>query len=201
MGSNTNIRHIRESRGLTLREVAQRLETSAATVSRWEREPQRVTVPVLNNLARVLDVDPAALLEQLRTPDRPAGNGELVMVRRLRVANNSGADNPFDANYISRLTGTAASSLAILTVQSDAMAPTVNIGDQALIDLTKTALDIPGVYAIKQGNLAHLRRINVILGSDHVRVTCDNPAYGDPLDVHPDKLEVCGRVIWLGKKL
>lgn len=201
MGNDTNIRTIRESRGLTLREVAQRLDTTAATISRWEREPQRVTVPVLKNLARVLDVDPAALLAQIRQHPRAASSQGVVMVRKLDVANNTGEDNPFDAGYISRLTATPASQLAILNVASDAMAPFIGIGDQALIDMTISQPDIPGVYAIKIGNMAHLRRIHLLVGSGMVRVGVDNPAYGPAEDVDPATLNICGRVIWCGRKL
>lgn len=201
MAHETNIRTIREARGLTLREVAQRLDTTAATISRWEREPQRVTVPVLKDLARVLDVDPSALLAELQQPSRDAGNGGVVMVRRLDVANNTGEENPFDAGYISRLTRTPASQLAILTVASDAMAPFIHAGDQALIDLSITSMEVSGIYALRRGNIAHLRRINVLLGSQLVRVSVDNPAYGGAEDLCPTELDVCGRVIWLGKKL
>lgn len=198
----TNIRTIREAKGLTLREVAKRLDTTAATISRWEREPQRVTVPVLKNLARVLDVDVTAFLNDVRHPHRPQENsGQVVMVKRLDVLNNTGEENPFDAGYISRLTRTPASQLAILNVASDAMTPLISMGDQALIDLTITQPDIPGIYAIKLGEIAHLRRIHLLVASGKVRVSVDNPAYGGPEDVEPDSIDICGRVIWVGRKM
>lgn len=200
--NQTNIRKIRVAKGLTLRELAQRLDTTPATISRWEREPQRVTVPVLTNLARVLDVDPASLLRELRSPFQPGGStGGLVVVKRLDVVNNTGEANPFEADYISRLTSTPAEELAILTVTSDAMAPLIMPGDQALVDLTQSAAELPGIYAIKVGNVAHLRRINRLVSSGLLRVSVDNPAYGDPEEVPQDSLVICGRVIWIGKKL
>lgn len=198
----TNIRTIREAKGLTLRDVAQRLDTTAATISRWEREPQRVTVPVLKNLARVLDVDVTEFLNDVRHPHRPRANsGQVVMVKSLDVLNNTGEDNPFDAGYISRLTRTPASHLAILNVASDAMAPFISIGDQALIDLTVMKPDIPGIYAIKLGDMAHLRRIHLLVASGKIRVSVDNPAYGEAEDVTSDSIDICGRVIWVGRKL
>lgn len=202
MNESTNIRQIREARGLTLREVAQRLATTPATISRWEREPQRVTVPVLRNLARVLDVDPAEFLERLRSPHRAgAGPGGVAVVKRLNVQNNTGESNPFDADYISRLTSTPAEALAILTVTSDAMAPLIQPGDQALVDLTQNMAELPGVYAIKVGDVAHLRRITRLVVSGLLRVSVDNQAYGEPEEVHLEDLHICGRVIWIGKKL
>ena len=202
MESDTNIRSIREARGLTLRDVAQQLDTTPATISRWEREPQRVTVPVLKNLARVLDVDPAELLHDIRHPHRPKTNDNgVVMVKRLEVLNNTGEDNPFDAGYISRLTRTPASELAILTVASDAMAPLIQLGDQALIDMTIRQPDIPGIYALKIGDMAHLRRVHILVGSGRIRVGVDNPAYGEPEDLQPSDAHICGRVIWVGRKM
>lgn len=202
MTESTNIRQIREARGLTLREVAAKLDTTPATISRWEREPQRVTVPILRNLARVLDTDPAELLTRLTQRDtaghRPGGNRN---VNELDVMNYTGEANPFDAGYISRLTGTPADQLAIITATSDAMAPLIQAGDQALVDMGQHSADLPGVYAIKVGNVAHLRRINRLVANGLLRVSVDNPAYGSPEEVAQDAMQIVGRVIWIGKKL
>lgn len=94
----TRIRDVRQDKGLTLSDVAKRLDTTPATVSRWEREPNRVTVPVLSNLARVLDVDPSELLSGVRQRQTKALGGGIVMIRHLTYANaHPSASNPFDA--------------------------------------------------------------------------------------------------------
>ena len=49
--AQTGIRRVRIEKGMTQDDIARRMECAAATVSRWEREPGRVTVPVLRNLA------------------------------------------------------------------------------------------------------------------------------------------------------
>lgn len=49
------IRDIRKARGLTIRELAEVIGTTEVSMSRYEREPQRLTLPILERLAEALD--------------------------------------------------------------------------------------------------------------------------------------------------
>lgn len=193
----TRIRDVRHERGLTLADVANKLETTPATISRWEREPHRVTVPTLQNLARVLDVNPAELLESVRRRPTVGREQRVIMVQPL----GAGKANPFDAEFISDLTRTDPGDLALVAVQGDDMLPTLAPGDLCLVDLTLLQPSTPGLYVLQAGGVGHVRRLQPVIGTGQVRVVQDNGAYGEPVVMPADDLSIAGRVIWIGKKV
>lgn len=65
------IRQWREDRGLTLEQLAERLGTTHASLSRIERGLQPYNQAVLEAIAEALQTDPASLL--MRDPDDPEG--------------------------------------------------------------------------------------------------------------------------------
>lgn len=65
------IREWRKHRGLTLERLAERLETSAASLSRIEKGEQPYTQDYLEALAEALSTDPASLI--MRDPTQPEG--------------------------------------------------------------------------------------------------------------------------------
>jgi len=67
----TFIRSWRTHRNLTLAQLAQRVGTTHATLSRIERGLQPYNQPLLEALAEALQTDPASLL--MRNPDDPEG--------------------------------------------------------------------------------------------------------------------------------
>ena len=196
MTVKTTIRSIRQAKGLTLKQVAKLLGTTAATVSRWEREPQRVTVPVLHNLAGVLNVSPQELLDSVRGRHNLKGS-EVVMIRGL----TPGHSNPFDAEYIRSISKRQPDDLAIVTVEGDAMEPALRGGDQALVDLRHTQLDRAGMFVFQQGEFAGIRRVLPQLGTTKALVKPENPSYGDGQLVDVNQVRALGRVIWVGKKV
>jgi transcriptional regulator with XRE-family HTH domain len=65
----TFFRQWREHRGLTQEQLAERLETSVASISRFESGTQPYTQDVLEAMAEALSTDPASLL--MRNPEDP----------------------------------------------------------------------------------------------------------------------------------
>jgi transcriptional regulator with XRE-family HTH domain len=64
------IQPIRKARGLTQAQLADLLHTTEASVSRYEREDQRLTLPLLRRLAIVLECSVADLVgEGARSPE------------------------------------------------------------------------------------------------------------------------------------
>lgn len=195
--TDTHIRQIRQARGMTLAQVAKRLDTTPATISRWEREPQRVTVPVLRNLASVLRVSVSDLLG-IGGAGR-TGGGNLVTVSGL--ADAADKKQQFDAAFIRSLTDQNPETLAVMRVDGDAMEPTLHDGDQTLVDLTHTTVDRAGMFVFQQGDKAAIRRAIPQLGTGQVLIKADNPAYGGGHLTDAGALQPLGRVIWIGKKV
>lgn len=67
----TKIRQWREHRGLTLEQLADRIGTTHASLSRIERGLQPYTQPMLEAIAEALQTDPASLI--MRDPTDPEG--------------------------------------------------------------------------------------------------------------------------------
>lgn len=86
----TFFRQWREFRGLTQEQLAGRLETSVASISRIEKGTQPYTQDVLEALAEALMTDPASLI--MRNPEEPeaiwsiwdkAKQGERELIEQL----------------------------------------------------------------------------------------------------------------------
>jgi len=191
----TRIREIRQQRGLTQEQLAKLAKTTGATISRWESHPSRVTVPTLQNLARILDVTPSDLLGI--SPAAKTGGRGVAMIRNL----SADALMAFDVSELENIANTPAEVLAVLYVKGDAMVPTLHDGDRALVDLSDAEVFAAGIYCIQMGRTAQVRRLSVNPVNGMVNIRCDNTAYSEFADVAPNAVKVIGRVVWVGHKL
>lgn len=66
--------------GLTQKQLAQRLETTEMTISRWENYETRVDMPILAAVAEALYGDMAEAKDLLSHPDQPTAD---QMLRQL----------------------------------------------------------------------------------------------------------------------
>ncbi|WP_404381287.1 helix-turn-helix transcriptional regulator [Caenispirillum salinarum] len=57
-----NLREIRQSRNLTCKKVAQALDVTEMTVSRYERDEERLRLPTLRRLAEILECSIAQIV-------------------------------------------------------------------------------------------------------------------------------------------
>jgi len=146
----------------------------------------------------------------------PADQGEaggLVPVKRssVRVSAGPGAlvnretEKPyfaFDERWLKALTATRAAQLSIIRVEGDSMGPTLNAGDDILVDLgdcTERLRD--GVYVLRLEDALVVKRIALNPVGRRVTVQSDNPAYPDWPDCGLDDIVCIGRVIWAGRKI
>lgn len=186
----TAIRALRTAKGMTLQDVADKIGTSAVTVSRWEREPQRVTIPVLTNLARVLDVHPSALL---------SGATGASMKESVKQEVTNAARH--DAEMIRALTGLDAENMLAITALTDTMAPTIMPGDVCMVEGANT-IGRAGIYAVKNNDVAGFCRL-LPQGQSGVMITLDNQLYPLNLKVPASEFAdtIIGRVISITKKI
>jgi transcriptional regulator with XRE-family HTH domain len=181
---------------MTQGQLAKRAKTTAATISRWETQPSRVSVETLTNLASILDVEPADLLADVKGKSQTL-TGNIIMIHGI----DGTQANPFDAAMLESLTRTPAADLAMLKISGDAMTPTLHAGDHCLVDTSDTDIVSTGVYCIQIGRSAHPRRLSVNPINGRIDIRCDNKSYGDYLDVEPNAVKVIGRVVWCGHKI
>jgi phage repressor protein C with HTH and peptisase S24 domain len=107
-----------------------------------------------------------------------------------------------DRRWLKGLTAAAPGDLSIIRVEGDSMAPTLNDGDDILVDTSDREARLrDGIYVLRvEGNLL-VKRLAVHPFGKRVTVQSDNPAYPDWPDCGLAKIDCIGRVIWAGRKV
>ena len=142
----------------------------------------------------------------------PAAGG-LVPVKRVLVRASAGhGAHPdaeqaqpyfaFDQRWLKALTGSRVDDLSIIRVEGDSMAPTLNDGDDILVDRAgcNEALR-DGIYVLRVDDSLLVKRLAIHPIGRRVTVQSDNPAYPDWPDCSLDDVHCIGRVIWAGRKI
>lgn len=162
-------------------------------------------------LARYFDIPEASLggADAEGAPDF----GALVPVQRAEVFASAGPGimpdgerrRPyfgFDQQWLRRLTSSSAEQLEVIRVEGDSMAPTLNAGDDILIDLGDSGERLrDGIYVLRVDGTLLVKRLAIHPVGRRVTVQSDNPAYGDLPDCGLDEIQVIGRVIWAGRRV
>jgi phage repressor protein C with HTH and peptisase S24 domain len=145
-------------------------------------------------------------------PDAPAANG-LVSVKRHPVMVSAGPGAivteelgkpyfAFDERWLKALTPSKPSRLSIVRVEGDSMAPTLNAGDDILVDLGDAAEQLrDGIYVLRIDDTLVVKRLALNPIGRRVTVQSDNPAYLDWPDCSLGEINCIGRVIWSGRRI
>ena len=108
----------------------------------------------------------------------------------------------FDERWLKALTASPSDRLSIIRVEGDSMSPTLNQGDDILVDLGDCGERLrDGVYVLRIDDALVVKRIAMHPAGKRVTVQSDNPAYPDWPDCDLGQLRCIGRVIWAGRKL
>jgi len=161
-------------------------------------------------LARYFGV-PEALLGG--PPEDPAVPRGLLSVKRHPVTVSAGpgaivteelgkAYFAFDERWLKALTASSPSNLSIVRVEGDSMAPTLNAGDDILVDLGDSAERLrDGIYVLRIDDALVVKRLALNPVGRRVTVQSDNPAYPDWPDCGLEDIRPIGRVIWSGRRI
>lgn len=108
----------------------------------------------------------------------------------------------FDPAWLRHLTSAPPESLSMIKVQGDSMGPTLNDGDDILIDTSQCGQPLrDGIYVLRVEDSLLVKRLAVHPLGKAVTVQSDNPAYPDWPDCTLDRIHCIGRVIWAGRKV
>ena len=139
--------------------------------------------------------------------------GSLVPVERTPVRASAGpgaipyeqAGKPyfaFDEAWLKSLTPSPPSRLSIIRVEGDSMAPTLNSGDDILVDLGDCADRLrDGIYVLRADDALVVKRLALHPAGRRITVQSDNPAYPDWPDCDIEDIHCIGRVIWTGRRI
>jgi hypothetical protein len=108
----------------------------------------------------------------------------------------------FDERWLKALTLSSPAMLSIVCVEGDSMAPTLNAGDDILVDLGDAAERLrDGIYVLRVEDALVVKRIALNPAGGRLAVQSDNPAYPDWPDCGLDDIKPIGRVIWSGRRV
>jgi len=198
-------------RGEDFAGLSRMLGRNAAYIQQYVRRgvPKRLKEDERRKLARYFAVSEA----MLGGPPEIAAREGLVAINRTAVRASAGpgaivseeAGRPyfaFDERWLKALTGSPSDKLSIIRVEGDSMAPTLNPGDDILVDLADCEERLrDGVYVLRIDDALVVKRIALHPIGGRVTVQSDNPAYPDWPDCDLGNLNCIGRVIWAGRKL
>lgn len=172
--------------------------------------PKRLKEEERRKLARYFSVSETLLGGP---PESERSPGGLLSVKRhpVRVSAGPGAvvteefGKPyfaFDERWLKALTGSRPSKLSIVRVEGDSMAPTLNAGDDILVDLGDSSDRLrDGIYVLRIDDAVVVKRLALNPTGRRVTVQSDNPAYPDWPDCSLDDIKPIGRVIWAGRRV
>lgn len=171
--------------------------------------PKRLGESERRKLARYFSVAESLL----GGPLEPEVSGGLIPVERTPVRASAGhgavpyeeAGKPyfaFDQRWLKQLTGSSAQKLTLLRVEGDSMSPTLDSGDDILVDLGDCLDRLrDGIYVLRAEEALVVKRLALHPVGRRVTVQSDNPAYPDWPDRDIDEIHCIGRVIWAGRKI
>ena len=198
-------------RGEDFAGLSRMLGRNAAYIQQFVRRgvPKRLKEEERRKLARYFSISEALL----GGPAEPSAANGLVSINRHPVGVSAGPGaiaghefaKPyfgFDERWLKALTGTPASNLSIVRVEGDSMSPTLNDGDDILVDLGDAGERLrDGIYVIRIDDALVVKRLALNPLGRRVTVQSDNPAYPDWPDCGLDEINCIGRVIWSGRKI
>jgi phage repressor protein C with HTH and peptisase S24 domain len=199
-------------RGEDFAGLSRMLGRNAAYIQQFVRRgvPKRLKEQERRKLARYFSVSETLL-------GGPAGElaaaNDLVSVTRHPVSVSAGPGaivtedlgKPyfgFDERWLKALTSTPSERLSIVRVEGDSMSPTLNAGDDILVDPGDASERLrDGIYVLRIDDALVVKRLALHPMGRRVTVQSDNPAYSDWPDCSLDQIHVIGRVIWSGRRV
>jgi hypothetical protein len=199
-------------RGEDFAGLSRMLGRNPAYVQQFVRRgvPKRLKEEERRKLARYFSISEAMLGGPA---DEPVGPNGLVSIKRQPVGVSAGPGaiagpefgKPyfgFDERWLKALTQTPPSNLSIVRVEGDSMSPTLNDGDDILVDHGDAAERLrDGIYVLGVDEALIVKRLALNPLGRRVTVQSDNPAYPDWPDCGLDEIHCIGRVIWSGRKV
>jgi SOS-response transcriptional repressor LexA len=199
-------------RGEDFAGLSRMLGRNAAYIQQFVRRgvPRRLREEERGKLARYFGI-PEALLGG--PPGGMTANDGLVSIKRHPVMVSAGPGAivseelgkpyfAFDERWLKALTSSLPSSLSIVRVEGDSMAPTLNAGDDILVDLGDAAGRLrDGIYVLRIDDALVVKRIALNPIARRITVQSDNPAYPDWPDCSLGEINCIGRVIWSGLRV
>jgi hypothetical protein len=176
--------------------------------------PRRLAEDDRARIAAYLGVPEAMLggpVQRVASPARARGPG-MILVPKLAIGASAGAgasvdgeavegEVAFDPKWLRDL-GADPRALSIIRVEGDSMAPTLDDGDDILVDGGDAAARLrDGIYVLRMDDVLMVKRVARAPGQGRISVISDNPHYRSWDDLPMASVQLVGRVVWTGRRV
>ena len=211
--ARATLQRLCSERGESLAGLSRLLGRNDAYIQQFLRKgsPRRLPEAERRTLARYFAIPDSMLGGPAIDPALEMGT--LVAVSRSAVRASAGAGAmaedqlarphfAFDPGWLRALTATPGERLTMIRVEGDSMAPTLNAGDDILVDHDDLVGGLrDGIYVLRVDGALLVKRLAIHPFGGRVTVQSDNPTYPDWPDRGLDELACIGRVIWSGRRI
>lgn len=206
---------LRQSNGLTWKELAERSGVGGRTLShlRGPDPTKTVRLETLDKIAAFFRIETHQLLRPLQSGDPGIPAPGYVRFEHLDVQASAGAgaapqDNPAVLQRVDLLESWAYRTLGsrdpdrikIIEVRGESMAPKINDGDIAFVDVHVNRFDGDGIYVLVWNGRLLIKRLRAQLDGS-LSVESENRSYSPEViqEDNVDSLRIAGRVVrWWG---
>jgi len=206
------LRRIARERGESLAGLSRFIGRNDAYLQQFvtRGSPTRLEAEDRGRLAAYLRIDEALLGGPAISLPQPE---DMVEVRRLNIEAAAGLGRMVDGEYavgrfrferfwLRQISNAQPEELSIITFVGDSMAPTINDGDDGLVDQSAAGRRLrDGIYVLRQDETLMVKRLAVPPRAGTISIISDNPAYPSWPDSPADSIDILGRVVWIGRKL
>ena len=203
-------------RGIDYARISQVIGRNPAYIQQYIKRgsPRRLAEPDRARIAAYLGVSEAMLggpVQRVATPARARAPG-MILVPKLAIGASAGAgasidgeavegEVAFDPKWLREL-GADPRALTIIRVEGDSMAPTLNDGDDILVDGGDAAARLrDGIYVLRMDDVLMVKRVARAPGPGRISVISDNPHYRSWDDLPMASVQLVGRVVWTGRRV
>ena len=203
-------------RGIDYARLSQVIGRNPAYIQQYIKRgsPRRLAEQDRARIAAYLGVSEAMLggpVQRIATPARVRGPG-MVLVPKLAIGASAGAgasvdgeavegEVAFDPKWLRDL-GADPRALSIIRVEGDSMAPTLDDGDDILVDGGDAAARLrDGIYVLRMDDVLMVKRVARAPGQGRISVISDNPHYRSWDDLPMGSVQLVGRVVWTGRRV
>lgn len=203
-------------RGIDYARISQVIGRNPAYIQQYIKRgsPRRLGEQDRARIAAYLGVSEAMLggpVQRVATPARTRGPG-MILVPKLAIGASAGAgasvdgeavegEVAFDPKWLRDL-GADPRALSIIRVEGDSMAPTLDDGDDILVDGGDAAARLrDGIYVLRMDDVLMVKRVARAPGQGRISVISDNPHYRSWDDLPMASVQLVGRVVWTGRRV
>ncbi|MDO9361749.1 MAG: S24 family peptidase [Sphingopyxis sp.] len=203
-------------RGIDYARISQVIGRNPAYIQQYIKRgsPRRLAEPDRARIAAYLGVSEAMLggpVQRVATHARARGSG-MILVPKLAIGASAGAGASIDGEAVEgevafdpkwlRDLGADPRALSIIRVEGDSMAPTLDDGDDILVDGGDAAARLrDGIYVLRMDDVLMVKRIARAPGPGRISVISDNPHYRSWDNLPMASVQLVGRVVWTGRRV